>query len=365
MKNILILTMPEDQHALYVKMALATKGHQGVLWYTADFPSLQTHSFELQQSSILWESKGPEFLVNNNNQFSTVWWRRPRPPELPDCVHSEDVENANRENLELYKTFSNVVAPEAFWINELSAAKKANCKLLQLLVAKQSGLTVPETLISNDPRRIKNFILKNNIENTIYKPLYPVVWNRKEDFRITYTREVTLAMLPKDNILQSTAGIFQRKINKAYELRVNFLGDCCISAKLKSQDHPKGKMDWRYIPSHELKVEEYDLPEPIQVKCRALMNKLNLVFGCFDFIVTPDGEYYFLEINEQGQFLWLEDMNPEIKMLDAFTEFLIAGSSDFTWNKRSASTSIRDYYSQIAFQKKHANKLHKTPKAMY
>ena len=63
------------------------------------------------------------------------------------------------------------------------------------------------------------------------------------------------------------------------------------------------------------------------------MNHFGIVFGCFDFIVTPDGEYFFLEINEQGQFLWVEDANPSIKMLDTFTEFLIEQSSNFRGKK--------------------------------
>jgi glutathione synthase/RimK-type ligase-like ATP-grasp enzyme len=82
-------------------------------------------------------------------------------------------------------------------------------------------------------------------------------------------------------------------------------------------------MDWRNIPSNELQVEEFELPPEIKEKCIVFMKEMGLLFGCFDFIVTPDGEYYFLEINEQGQFLWVEDRNPNIKMLDSFVRFLV------------------------------------------
>jgi len=30
------------------------------------------------------------------------------------------------------------------------------------------------------------------------------------------------------------------------------------------------------------------------------MKKLNSIFGCFDFIVIPENEYVFLEVNEIG-----------------------------------------------------------------
>jgi glutathione synthase/RimK-type ligase-like ATP-grasp enzyme len=364
MKKILIPTMPDDQHAIFVKMALRTKGHEGILWYTADFPGLQTHSFELKERKIHWQSKGPDFNVTNN-EFDVVWWRRPRQPVLPDYVHDEDIENANHENLELFKTFWNVVAPTAFWVNPVVAARQASCKLLQLKIASESGLAIPDTLISNDPQKIKNFILRNGITNSIYKPLYPVAWLGKDDMRLTYTREINLSMLPNDNMLQSTAGIFQRKILKAYELRVNILGDCCIAVKINSQEHPKGKMDWRYVPGHELKVEAYNLPAEVLEKCKIFMKKQGVVFGCFDFIVTPDGEYYFLEINEQGQFLWIEDVNPDIKMLDAFTDFLIAGANDFNWQQSSTSVSLMNYYDGMSLLKEHAIKHHQAPLTLF
>ena len=34
---------------------------------------------------------------------------------------------------------------------------------------------------------------------------------------------------------------------------------------------------------------------------------INLHFGAVDLVLTPDDQYYFLEINPNGQWLWLED----------------------------------------------------------
>ena len=33
----------------------------------------------------------------------------------------------------------------------------------------------------------------------------------------------------------------------------------------------------------------------------------NLNFGAFDYIVTPENEWIFLELNPNGQWLWLEE----------------------------------------------------------
>jgi glutathione synthase/RimK-type ligase-like ATP-grasp enzyme len=365
MKNILIPTKPDDQHAHFVNLALQSKGHQGTLWYTADFPELQTHTFEFQHELIRWQAKGTDFEVLDGQEFDVVWWRRPRRPVIPDFVHPEDIENANYENLEFYKTFWHIIAPDAYWVNPAWAAKESSCKLLQLKVARGLGLNVPATLISNDPPKIKEFILRNGFAKTIYKPLYPVAWFGKDEMRLTYTREINLNMLPEDKYLQTTAGIFQKKIEKEYELRVNIFGNTCVAAKLSSQDHPQGKEDWRKVPQNELSVEEYDLPESIFKQCKLFMRKFGIVFGCFDFIVSPAGEYYFLEINEQGQFLWIEDVNPEIKILDAFTEFLISGSDNFTWKKKSTTVSLQNYFNSMLKAKEIAINTHKRPATLY
>ncbi len=37
-----------------------------------------------------------------------------------------------------------------------------------------------------------------------------------------------------------------------------------------------------------------------------------------------DGAWWFLEINEQGQFLWLDQFNPEVRMQEKFCAFITA-----------------------------------------
>ena len=40
--------------------------------------------------------------------------------------------------------------------------------------------------------------------------------------------------------------------------------------------------------------------------CVALLRALNLAFGAIDMILTPAGEYVFLEINPNGQWAWIQ-----------------------------------------------------------
>ena len=86
-------------------------------------------------------------------------------------------------------------------------------------------------------------------------------------------------------------------------------------------------------------MEPFDLPAAIAQSCHTLMEELGIVFGCFDFIVTPEGDYIFLEINEMGAFLWIEQHLPDLGLLDAFCEFLIQGRTDFEW--RASPSNVR------------------------
>jgi hypothetical protein len=93
-------------------------------------------------------------------------------------------------------------------------------------------------------------------------------------------------------------------------------------------------------------MEPYQLPGHLAEQCSSLLKKLGLVFGCFDFIVTPTGDYIFLEVNEMGQFLFVEDYSG-LPLLDAFTEFLIQGV-DFAWDAERISIHHSDLQTIVA-----------------
>lgn len=364
MVNVLIPSKPDDAHAIYVKLALEKKGHKGTIWYTADFPEHQVHSFEIKNHSIDWRSQGIDFEVGRNQTYDAVWLRRPKKPVLPKTIHPDDKENAQNENSMLFQSFWHVIAPNAFWVNPIHASKAASSKLLQLKIARKIGLKIPDTLISNNPKEIKHFIQQQK-QGAIYKTLFPTYWIGETEMRLTYTKEIQLKHLPDDLILQSTPGIFQNKIPKAYELRVMYFGDHAIAIKIHSQGHPKGLLDWRYVPTHELILEECRLPDLIHQRCKEFMKQMNLVFGCFDFIVTHDNDYYFLEVNEQGQFLWIEEINPDIAILDTFTEFLLHQDRRFSGMKRHKSTRLGDFIAEAESMKKETIALHQDPGTYY
>ncbi len=357
MLTILIPTKPDDTHAIYVKLALEKMGHAADLWYTADFPSQQTHSFEIRGKNISWHLKGVDY-DGHDKKYDIVWHRRAAQPILPDILHPDDIVNAKKENRILFQTLWQVIQPDAVWVNPPNSVTRVNSKLLQLKIASAVGMTIPKTLISNNPQDIKRF-LKMHAGNVIYKSLYPMAWLKKEEARLGYTSQVALSDLPSDAILQSIPGIFQEKIAKKYELRITYFGDDYVAVKINSQEHEKAIIDWRSAPTKELSLERVTIPDKLDRLCKKMMSEFNILFGCFDFIVTPEDDYYFLEINEQGQFLWIEDVNPTIKMLQCFVDFLIRCGHCEKINSRRVS--LFDFEKEMMVIKKHAESIHKIP----
>lgn len=346
----LIYTQPHDAHAVVVKLALEKLGHEVQLWFVADQPRLLSHSVSLNLRRTFWESSD-NALQHELSEFDAVWLRRIDKPNVPkDLTHPEDHTFVERENRLFFESMTMLLATNAWWINSPQAARRANSKLLQLHLAKKCGLQIPATLCSNSPIDIREFIKSYKQSGVIYKPLCPTIWTENNKVKALYTAIINENDLPDDETLKLTPGIYQPYIKKKYELRITCFGTHCVAVRLEGSAGMLHNIDWRATPEKNLVCKLEVLPQPVEFKIQSLMRQLGLMFGCVDMIVTPTDEYYFLEINEQGQFLWIEEMNPEIQLLDRFIKFLVHRSFYFNWNYNAADLYVKDYKEQTILE---------------
>lgn len=354
MVKVLILTQLQDMHALSVAHALRLRGHRPVLWYGADFPISQSGSISISaEDAVNWEIAGPE-LDLRNEQLDVVWHRRARPAKFPEDMHPEDRVFAEKESSAFTSALWQIIAPDAFWVNPLSSHDHARSKPTQLVEALRAGLVVPPTLFSNDPVKIRSFI-ETHSGDVIYKPFRAASWGKgAENPALLFTSVVGADDLPDDDMLRLSPGIFQPKVEKNYELRVTCMGRFQVAAKILSQEEDISRLDWRAVFSDSrssLQIEPALLPESVSRSCQQLMKRLGIVFGCMDFIVTPQGDHVFLEVNEMGQFLWIEHINPAIRLLEPFTEFLVNCDEKFEWRpSRRGGIYLLDFFDDVAFR---------------
>ena len=336
--HILILTEADDVHAIAVGEALRLRGAEPTVWATSDFPTRSEetiHFAESPQSTLRIEAP---HLSLSDPKFDVVWRRRPAFVLDPDALHPADRAFAESECSVFRRSLMNLLAPQAFWVNPLPGVVRAGSKIMQHQAAVSVGLRMPETLYTNSPHEVRAFIRRKS-GSVIYKPFLPTGWSDGARRYLPYT-----ALLSDDSLidesLRLTPGIFQELVPKAYEVRLTMIGRRAFAAKVLSQETVTGKLDWRQAPD-ELAFEPTTVPRAIEEQCVALLEELGLVFGCLDFIVTPAGDYVFLEINEMGQFLFVERCCG-LPLLDAFVSFLLQATTDFDWSAEEVSVRYPD-----------------------
>lgn len=336
--RILILTEAADLHAIAIYEALAARGADATLWATSDFPTRaeETIHFDRDLRSSL-RIEGPEVALRDP-AFDVVWRRRPAYVLDPESLHPADRAFADAECGVFRRSIIHLVAPRAFWVNPPLGAARASSKILQHQAAATAGLRMPETLYTNSPRDVRAFVRQKQGQ-VVYKPFLPTGWSDGTHRFMPYTALLSDESLVEES-LRLTPGIFQELVPKAYEIRLTMMGRRAFGAKVHSQETNTGRLDWRQAPG-ELRFEPTTIPADIEEQCRGLLGELGLVFGCFDFVVTPEGDYVFLEVNEMGQFLFVE-RSCGVPLLDAFASFLVQGRVDFDWSESNVTSRYGD-----------------------
>lgn len=336
----LIATMAGDFHAAVVALELERRGHQIIDFYGEDYPRDQTQSFGLtsESSAVTFVCGGSKFDLSD---VHVVWNRRKIAFTFPNYIHSDDEKFVRGELRAFADAMWATVAPAAFWINPVEVTASARHKLKQVLVARRVGFAVPDTLVSNCESDIRTFIRMHSDVGTIYKSFRPAWWDRPDEFRSLFATLILESDLPVGETLQSCPGIYQEFVKKVYEIRVTVCGRTAVSIKLNPSSSSKQTVDSRERQLIGVDSEIYILPDRVKDMVFAFMDALDLRFGCFDLVRGEDGLYYFLEVNEAGQFLWIDDLQPSACLLDIFCGFIESGSKTYVHDRKRTGTSLQ------------------------
>lgn len=330
--KITIVSFKNDPHALAVAWGLRTIGYNPQILY---FTALADH----HKITLRPGFDGKSTITASNLSFpisesDTIWWRRPAGVHLPGSLHPSDRKIAEQEWGILQKSIISISGyNDCFCANPPGEFHSGSLKAFQLIIARAVGFDIPETIISNDPLEIKSFI-KNN-PRTIFKTSTPATWVHSDGSHAEFLTELVEWNDELADSIAACPGIYQRYVEKKFEVRSVIFGETIFSFKIDSQEDKNSLLDWRKRPEYTRGiVTPINTPEFVSDRIRGLMKELSLVTGSIDFIVTPNEEWVFLEINPSGQFLWLEYDCPSVPLLDAFCKFLISRSDDFVYNNK-------------------------------
>lgn len=232
--------------------------------------------------------------------IGSIWCRGFRPSGFPTTLSASDKVFAQSESqraLDALMTITDVV-----WVNHPQRHARANSKPAQLFVAQQIGFDIPATIITNDPANARD-MLAEATSPFVYKAMSQNL--DLESGKALFTGMLTEAEVNNLDLIRVSPGIFQEFVPKAYEVRATVVGRQVFSGKINSQSSVETQIDWRHRP-FDMEHEPIELPSAVTEKLHLFMNAFGLVYGAFDFIVTPDERFVFLEINPGGQYMWVE-----------------------------------------------------------
>jgi len=238
------------------------------------------------------------------SDVAAVWLRRVSAPRLPDDLDPGFREACERETAAGLAAFLDAL-DGVRWVNAPSANRAAENKARQLRLAREVGLTIPRTLLGNDPARLKAFFAELD-GRVVAKMLTPLSSAMEKAPRFVRTTELAEADLEHAELLRYSPMAFQERVEKEVELRVACVGDELFTGAIDASGSSLGRTDWRGATPAEARWTRAELPDGVARSLRALVRALGLVYGAADLIRTPDGEHVFLELNPGGEWGMLE-----------------------------------------------------------
>lgn len=277
-----------------------------ITWLISDDEKFQRLNVnETTETSIKLSSESLKIKKPSFSKSKVVWIRRGKLQLVPQSMR-----NSGYSGYILKETFPVLDFLEHQWKKDKVLLgsyieEGLNNKILNLSVAKNVGMNIPETLVTNKKADLLEFYSKNA----------PVISKcilnepRLNSNTHYYVTPGTFIIKEKEIELLGDSFaplLFQKYTDKKYEVRVFVTGNSFFAMAIFSQNDEKTKIDFRnYNDEKPNRNVPFELPEEIKNKVKSFLKQKQMNQGSIDFIVTPENKFVFLEINPQGQLDWV------------------------------------------------------------
>ncbi|GAA5085061.1 glutathione synthetase ATP-binding domain-like superfamily protein [Chryseobacterium ginsengisoli] len=321
MNKILIITHTQDNFSIEkVTQYIDKNGCEVIRFDVDDYPLKNKLSTTFEDGKWITILETPE-KKHRLDDIAAVWYRR-----------AYNMGNGLREELdpkfygaamgEVRNTlFGFLESIDAYSLGKPSVYRRLDSKEEQLKIADKIGLKIPETAITNNPEEARQFVLKH--KNVVAKMQTGFAIYEDGVESVVFTNVINEEKLEELDTLLYCPMQFQKKIEKQKELRITIVGRDVYAFEIDSQQSEKAKIDWRkdgvnlidkWIPT--------ELPTDIEAKLLELLDVYNVDYGAIDMIVSPEDEYYFIEINSAGEFFWLDNLTEENQISKSIADLL-------------------------------------------
>jgi glutathione synthase/RimK-type ligase-like ATP-grasp enzyme len=283
-----ILAPDADVHARAVAWELSRRGVECVVVDTR-----QAHesrwSWRVGAAPQIRTARGTTIRFGD---LTALWLRRPVAVRPPGVVRHPDERTFVRS--EWRHVLDALVAETAALVVNRPEAEARATKPRQLEEARRAGLAVPDTLVSNDPGQVLDFVAEHR-GDVVHKALSAPAHVFAETRRWHRDDQARLATLPLAPV------VFQEHVRGPFDVRATVVGSQVLAARFSTAGSPVDARLDLAAP-----CERYDLPAEVASGLLRCMAGLGLSFGAADLKVDDDGRHVFLEVNPGGQFLFVE-----------------------------------------------------------
>lgn len=279
-----------------------------LLYYKHPFIKISINDFLRKDTDCELNVITNELRVNGiviNHLIKVIWYRRFYYDYTLKSNKSDKFYDKLSEetSFELRKIFDHLgyIFRKCIWVPDFNSIEIN--KLTQIAYAKEVGLNLPETIITNSKKELISFSNLHN-KNIITKPVSD--GSRSYYFHegftyFAFTKKLTPQLIDDlpDYFFPS---LFQQALESSYEVRVFVLGKQIYSTA-NLFDGKKENIDLK-VYSNEFRMRNltYKLPNDEKKKILRFMKLAKLNTGSFDFLKTIENKYYFLEVNPVGQY---------------------------------------------------------------
>lgn len=301
---ILIISDRNDVHTLKVEAFLNNES-VGYIRFNIDVESLKSTIVSYDEND--WEIHCPNGKFKTS-EITVIWNRRTYVELLLDEIDNNDASfkiwkgEWNKTLLGIYSSLES-----KRWLNYYRDAYYAENKYRQYTTAKRLGLKTPSFICSNNKQYLKKSFSDGN--EKVLKFMNQDFYKIKEgEYKGIYVNKINLNDLEKFQSFGENPIILQNYIPKSFEVRYTVVGKKHFVCRIDSQLSKIANVDWRRYDLANTPHSIIKPPKDIRAKINEFMSEYNLNYGAIDFIIDEKKEWFFLELNSMGQFLWIEDL---------------------------------------------------------
>lgn len=299
--TVLILGHAADLHAAHIYRSLKRLGIPCHYWNVATFPT-QTHIHwsPVAESGVLRLADGRQVGLS---QIRSAFWRNFTGVKVPKLPHAAVHKAAYDDAISLVRSLLQLSSIR--WINPLQAYQLHREKPLQLSKVHQLGVSLPDTIVTNDLLAVQDFV--NRHPKTIFKPIYGGVRTQLIAAEHLHPERLKLSL--------KVAPVTLQEYVAGANIRAYVIGDVVYAAEVCS-----AALDFHQEEDAEL--IPIVLPEALCRQAIAIAQALSAEWLSIDWRLTAAGEYLFLDANPNPTFLAFEQQT-KFPITQALIELLI------------------------------------------